>query len=89
MILVEEDSLKALITDCINNALKSYSISSQKDIQTGEELPIGVAEAASVTNLSKQTIYKLVCQRKIPYYKSKERGKLYFRKNELLDWLKK
>lgn len=55
---------------------------------------LNVAEAAVYTGLSKDTIYKLVSEKKIPYYKSEgvrtAGGKYnYFVKAELRDWLTK
>ena len=44
-------------------------------------------DVADLTGLSKSHIYKLVCTKRIPYYKS-EGGKFtYFRKSEIEDWL--
>jgi len=44
-----------------------------------------VTEVADYTDLKPSTIYSLVHFRKIPFYK---RGKrLYFRKDEITDWL--
>lgn len=44
-------------------------------------------DVADLTGLSKSHIYKLVCTKKIPYYKS-EGGKFtYFNKEEINKWL--
>jgi excisionase family DNA binding protein len=46
-----------------------------------------MSDTALLTGLSKSHIYKLVCAKKIPYYKS-QGGKLtYFDKSELNKWL--
>jgi excisionase family DNA binding protein len=85
------ESLEAMITrivfDAVNSALKVNQLAQIAVSKDNQETPVGVAEAAMITNLSKQTIYKLVCQGKIPYKKSKNRGKLYFFKSELMNWL--
>jgi excisionase family DNA binding protein len=44
-------------------------------------------DAALLTGLSKSHLYKMVCAKKIPYYKS-QGGKLtYFDKDELNGWM--
>ena len=43
---------------------------------------LSVDEAASFTGLSKNYLYKLVHQKKIPYYKPLG-GRVFFRQNEL------
>lgn len=48
---------------------------------------LNMNDVALLTGLSKSHIYKLVCSRKIPHYKS-EGGKLtYFNKQEVENWL--
>lgn len=43
-------------------------------------------DVALITGLSKSHLYKLVCYKKIPYYKG-EGGKItYFKKQEIEDW---
>jgi excisionase family DNA binding protein len=46
------------------------------------EKPMGVAEAAEFTGLSKAYIYKLVYLKKIPHYKPNA-GRLFFKREEL------
>lgn len=46
-----------------------------------------MSDAALLTGLSKSHLYKMVCAKKIPYYKS-QGGKLtYFDKDELTGWM--
>jgi excisionase family DNA binding protein len=46
-----------------------------------------MSDCALLTGLSKSHLYKLVCYKKIPYYKS-EGGKLtYFDKDEVNKWM--
>lgn len=44
-----------------------------------------IDEVASYLKLARATVYKMTCERRIPYYKRK--GKLYFVKKEIFDWL--
>jgi excisionase family DNA binding protein len=46
---------------------------------------LDIDEASKLTKLAKATIYGLVNQNKIPYYKKSKR--LYFLKSEILDWV--
>jgi len=46
-----------------------------------------VEQAARFLNLSKSYLYKLVCQKKIPYYKPFG-GKIYFIQDELESYVK-
>ena len=52
----------------------------------GAKQALTMTDAALFTGLSKSHLYKLVCAKKIPYYKS-DGGKLtYFDKGELTAW---
>ena len=46
-------------------------------------------EAAAYTGLSKSYLYRLVCKKQIPYYKSQGGKQTYFAKAELCKWLLK
>lgn len=46
-------------------------------------------DAAAYTGLSKSYLYRLVCKKQIPYYKSTGRKQTYFAKSDLCDWLLK
>lgn len=53
----------------------------------GAKKVLTMNDAAILTGLSKSHLYKLVCTKKIPYYKS-EGGKLtYFDRDELNSWM--
>jgi excisionase family DNA binding protein len=53
----------------------------------GVKKALTMDDASLYTGLSKSHIYKLVCYKKIPYYKS-QGGKLtYFDKTELEQWM--
>jgi excisionase family DNA binding protein len=60
--------------------LKELSVLSAKQALT-------MSDTALLTGLSKSHLYKLVCAKKIPYYKS-QGGKLtYFDKDEVNSWM--
>ena len=44
-------------------------------------------DAAAYTGMSKDYLYRLVSEKRIPYYKSAGGRLTYFRKSELTDWL--
>lgn len=46
-------------------------------------------DAAAYTGLSKSYLYRLVCKKQIPYYKSAGGKQTYFAKKELCNWLLK
>jgi len=53
----------------------------------GAKKALTMSDAALLTGLSKSHIYKMVCAKQIPYYKS-QGGKLtYFDRDELNRWL--
>jgi len=43
---------------------------------------LSVLEAAKITGLSRNYIYKLICQKKIPFYKPTG-GRVFFKQEEL------
>ena len=54
----------------------------------GVKQALTMSDAALLTGLSKSHIYKLVCGKKVPYYKAHEGGKYtYFDKDELTAWM--
>jgi len=59
-----------------------------KTFQTeiSEEEYISAKNASVILNFTLSTLYSKVCRREIPFYKQGNR--LYFSKNELLDWIK-
>ena len=62
------------------NRIERYSIIAAKSVLT-------VDECAFLTGLSKSTIYKATCEKKIPHYKPNDRH-LYFDRKEIEDWMK-
>lgn len=56
-------------------------------VTAGSKNVLSVNDLHLLSGLSKSHIYKLVCKRRIPHYKS-EGGKItYFRKDEVENWL--
>ena len=70
------------------NELKN-ELNELKDLTLlGAKQALTMNDAALLTGLSKSHLYKLVCSKRIPYYKAHEGGKLtYFNKDELNGWL--
>ena len=52
---------------------------------TEEETFLTIDELSKLIKMSKGSIYQLVYKNSIPYHK---KGKLYFLKSEILDWIK-
>lgn len=77
----------------IFNKMDTYQILKSELNEIKQLTLIGVKNALSMddvsllTGLSKSYIYRLVCERKIPYYKSHGGKMTYFSKSELEDWL--
>lgn len=74
--------LRPIIQESVRSALHD-AIKHQKP--TNEDEVGGIDLAMKVTGLAKQTIYGLVSNGKIPYYK--KGAKLYFKKKELVGWI--
>ncbi|MBD5583589.1 MAG: helix-turn-helix domain-containing protein [Clostridia bacterium] len=57
-------------------------------VQPSDKEIMNLEEVVQLTGYSKSAIYKLVHQRKIPFYKSAHGGrKLYFMRKDILDWM--
>lgn len=48
---------------------------------------LNMDDAAAYTGLSKSYLYRLVCKKQIPHYKSAGGKQTYFKKSELNAWL--
>jgi excisionase family DNA binding protein len=79
--MLTEKGIK-LLAEQISNNLKG-NLHSSPDSE--DNVFITIEEAAELLSLSKYTIYGLVHKNKIPYHK---KGRLYFLKSELLDWIR-
>jgi excisionase family DNA binding protein len=53
----------------------------------GAKQALTMDDAALLTGLSKSTLYKMVCQKKIPYYKSQGGKFTYFERESLNNWM--
>lgn len=53
----------------------------------GAKTALTVDDVELLTGLKKQTIYRLIASKEIPHYKPDGRGKVYFKKAEIEDWL--
>lgn len=53
----------------------------------GAKQALTMSDASQLTGLSKSTLYKMVCLKKIPYYKSQGGKFTYFDRNELNKWM--
>lgn len=70
---MEEKILKEL------SEIKMFSLLASKNVLTFDDMVL-------LTGLSKSTLYRLTCTRKIPHYK---KGKCcFFDKNEVEQWMK-
>ena len=78
---VPEEALSALIKKELKAALSQFTFPKQ------EKHPeiMNMNEACVFTSSSKSLLYKLTASRKIPH--SKRGKKLYFKREELLDWM--
>lgn len=54
-------------------------------VKEDQQEPIGIKEASKLLSLSVRTIYNKTCKGKIPHHR---KGRLYFFRDELLDWLR-
>jgi len=53
----------------------------------GVKQALTMDDAVMLTGLSKSTLYKMVCQKKIPYYKSQGGKFTYFERESLNKWM--
>jgi hypothetical protein len=74
------DQFQQLIVDAMkkNPAMQNEEKSDVLDL-------VSIEEAMKITNLARQTIYGLVCHRKIPFIKKSR--KLYFSRKKLNAWI--
>lgn len=76
------EELEALVQNSVRKVLAEQQ-PEKKYLQQVDIL--NLQEASEFINLAKPTIYGLVNQRKIPYYKNGK--KLYFKRSELQSWI--
>jgi excisionase family DNA binding protein len=59
----------------------------QKVMTLGAKQVLTISDVALLTGLSASWIKHLTSSREIPYYKPRGKGKIYFKKSEIEDWL--
>ncbi len=59
----------------------------EKAALLGAKTVLTTEDVSLLTGLSKRSIYTLISNGEIPHYKPEGRGKVYFKKNEIEDWL--
>jgi excisionase family DNA binding protein len=78
LILTTPTELESIVEKAVKLAMSHFKPSSNSNFIT-------IDEASELVKLSKNSIYCMVSKREIPYYK---RGKkLYFKTEELLEWI--
>lgn len=78
--------LEPIIDDCITRAMNKYINEIRYDQPIDSEV-LGVPEAISYLKIAKPTMYSLTQKREIPFYKKGKR--IYFRKEDLDNWINK
>jgi len=73
----EIDKIKTLLVNLIDK------------FDTQQKEVLNVDEVADFTSLKKSYIYKLNHEGKIPCYSFSDKGKLYFKRAEILEWMTK
>ena len=78
-IMVKLNSIERMLIELSKNKeLEKRRIADENEF-------FSINEIANYLKLARATVYKMTCDRKIPYYK--RNGKLYFVKKEIFDWL--
>lgn len=75
--------LETVIRNVVENCFSSQKV--EKELPINEKPLLTVTEAAELLNLAKPTIYAFVQKSEIPYMKKGK--KLYFKKEDLLEWV--
>ena len=79
--------LASLIRPIVKEAIREELNALNKESQNPADEVFNIQQAAEFLDLTTQTVYGLVSARKIPF--SKPTGsRLYFSRNELIEWLK-
>ncbi len=81
------DNLPQAVAHLVNEleTIKSLVEKSQRPQVKEQRIPIGIDEACKLIGKAKPTVYTLVRKRILPSYKSGK--KLYFFRDELLEWI--
>jgi len=87
LISVTMDELKTLIKSAVKEAVLENSSNSGLAVNGVADEILDVRQAASFLKLKVATLYDKTCKRLIPHFKKGK--KVYFRMQELEDWLNK
>jgi excisionase family DNA binding protein len=79
------NELETLIQHSVEKALKAFSGTQPA---TDPDRLMNVDEAADFLSLSKSTIYSMTCKGELPVMKTNRGRKLYFSRNDLMEYVK-
>jgi excisionase family DNA binding protein len=80
--MFSDEGIKVLAEEISKNLRKDLGIVQSRKT---EEVFLNIEQTAELLSMSKGSIYGLVHRNAIPYHK---KGKLYFLKSEISDWIK-
>ena len=81
VVQLNTDELKKIISEAIKEERLDKVSNTLKEV-------FGLDEFCEMTGYSKQTAYKLVHERKVPFYKPEHGGrKILFKRKEVEEWL--
>lgn len=84
LISLSRDDFQSLVIDSVNSCLR-HSNTVNENKMNEEEL-LNITGVSNLLSLKKPTIYGLVHKGIIPHHK--KRGRLYFLRAELIEWVK-
>lgn len=88
MNITEDTPIACLTVGQFINMLKDYMNSPTPETGQNEiNERLGVKELMTLTGYSRDSIYKLVRQRKLPFYRFAETGRLWFKRIEISEWI--
>lgn len=80
------DSLPQAISSLAYEVKQIKSLILESSTKEGEDQILTIEETSEFLHVKKQTLYSYVSKGQIPHHK--KAGRLYFLKNELIDWIK-
>jgi len=81
---INPDELAQIVQDAVNSA---FSLQVANPQPTTESEILNIEELSKLTGYQRGYLFKLVHERKLPYYKP-QGGRLYFLRSEILTWIK-
>ncbi|MCI6414217.1 MAG: helix-turn-helix domain-containing protein [Butyricimonas virosa] len=88
--MIQEKNMVVQLTTAELKKIISEAIKEERPDNTSNTLKevFGLDEFCEMTGYSKQTAYKLVHERKVPFYKPEHGGrKILFKRKEVEEWL--